>query len=142
MEKSNTEQSQIKKLPVKRRKIIEKLPASEKAQVEWLVNSMEAAWLQEFMEYIRSPWKMLWPNFVAWVARGFGALVWATIVIALIGWILATLIDLPLIGKRIEPYVQQVQTEFKKYTEATNYRDNFERMEATLESIDTTLKQQ
>lgn len=34
MEKSNTEQSQIKKLPVKRRKIIEKLPASEKAQVE------------------------------------------------------------------------------------------------------------
>lgn len=61
------------------------------------------------MEYIRSPWKMLWPNFVAGVARGFGALVGATIVIALIGWILATIIDLPLIGKRIEPYVQQIQ---------------------------------
>ena len=52
---------------------------------------------------------MLWPNFVAGVARGFGALVGATIVIALVGWILATIIDLPLIGKRIEPYVQQIQ---------------------------------
>lgn len=141
MEKSNKEQTQIKKLPAKQRKIIEKLPLSEKTQLEWLINSIEAAWLQEFIEYIRSPWKMLWPNFVAWIARGFWALVWATIVIALIGWLLATLIDIPLIGKRMEPYIQQVQTEFKKYTESTNYRENFERMETTLNSIDTSLKQ-
>ena len=93
------------------------------------------------MEYIRSPWKMLWPNFVAGVARGFGALVGATIVIALVGWFLTTLIDLPLIGKKIEPYVEMAQTEFKKYTEATNYRENFERMESTLRSIDKTLKE-
>lgn len=83
---------------------------------------------------------MLWPNFVAGVARGFGALVGATIVIALVGWLLTILIDLPLIGARIEPYVQEVQSEFRKYTEATNYRENFERMESSLESIDTSLK--
>jgi len=35
------------------------------------VNAIDAAGIQEFMEYIRSPWKMLWPNFVAGVARGF-----------------------------------------------------------------------
>lgn len=92
------------------------------------------------MEYIRSPWKMLWPNFVAGIARGFGALVGATIVIAMIGWILSTLIDLPLIGKKIEPYIHDVQQEFQKFTEATNYRQNFERMEQTLNSIDATLQ--
>lgn len=109
--------------------------------LEWLVSALEASGLDEFMEYIRSPWKMLWPNFVAGVARGFWALVGVTIVITIIWWILSWLIDIPLIGKKLEPYVEYVQTEFKKYTEATNYRDNFERMEATLNSIDQSLKQ-
>jgi len=40
---------------------------------------------------------MLWPNFVAGIARGFGALVGATIVIGIVGWTLAIIIDLPLI---------------------------------------------
>jgi hypothetical protein len=64
-----------------------------------------------------------------------------TIVIGIIGWTFSLLIDLPLIGSRIEPYIHQIQTEFSKYTEATNYRPNFERMEQTLLSIDTSLKQ-
>ncbi len=141
MEKSVTEQSQIKKMPTARKKKIESLPKVKRDTVEWLIDAIDAAWVQEFMDYIRSPWKMLWPNFVAGVARGFWALVGATIVIALIWWFLSTLIDLPLIGKKIEPYVENIQTEFKKYTEATNYRENFERMETTLESIDNSLKQ-
>jgi hypothetical protein len=125
----------IKKMPNKRQAMINKMPASEREQVEWLVDAIEAVGLDEFMEYIRSPWKMLWPNFVAWVARGFGALVGATIVIALIWWTLTILIDLPLIWQKLEPYVVEVQTEFKKYTEATNYKENFERMEAILQEI-------
>ena len=66
----------------------------------------------------------------------------ATIVIAIIGWFLSTLIDIPLIGKSLEPYVETVQNEFNKFTEATNYRPNFERMESTLNSIDATLAEQ
>jgi hypothetical protein len=85
---------------------------------------------------------MLWPNFVAGVARGFGALVGATIVIASIGWFLSTLIDLPLIGKSLEPFIEKIQSEFARYTEANNYRPYFERMEATLDSIDSTLAEQ
>lgn len=141
MEKSVKEQAQIKKMPTKRERKIEALPAKERDHVEWLVNAIDAAGLQEFMDYIQSPWKMLWPNFVAWVARGVWAIVWAGIVIALIWWFLSSLIDLPLIGGKLEPYVQKIQIEFRKYTEATNYRENFERMESTLESIDENLKQ-
>jgi hypothetical protein len=135
MEKSIQDEEAIKKMPNKKRALIQKMPKSEREQVEWLVDAIEAVGLEEFMEYIRSPWKMLWPNFVAWVARGFGALVGATIVIGLVGWSLTILIDLPLIGQRLEPYVAKVQTEFKKYTEATNYKTNFESMESLLREI-------
>jgi hypothetical protein len=62
-----------------------------------LVDAIESLGLEEFIDYIKSPWKLLWPNFVAGIARGFGALVGATIVIALVGWFLSTLIDMPLI---------------------------------------------
>jgi Domain of unknown function (DUF5665) len=141
MEKSVKEKAQIKKLPTARKRVIEALPEKERDSIEGLIDAIEAAGIQEFVEYIRSPWKMLWPNFVAGVARGFGALVGVTIVIAIIGWTLSLLIDLPLIGSRMEPYIQKIQTEFSKYTEATNYRPNFERMESTLQSIDTSLKQ-
>lgn len=83
---------------------------------------------------------MLWPNFVAGIARGFGALVGAAIVIGLVGWMLTGLIDLPLIGQRLEPYVNQVQSEFRKYTETTNYNQKFDNMERILIEIRDNLK--
>ncbi len=52
------------------------------------------------------------------------------------------MIDLPLIGKQLEPYVEKVQTEFKKYTEATNYKENFVTMEQRLTEIREELKKQ
>ncbi len=140
MEKSVTEHSELKKMSTRRTKKIEVLPKKEQDNIEGLIDAIGAMGLDEFMEYIRSPWKMLWPNFIAGVARGFGALVWAAIVIALVWWILSTLIDLPLIGKRLEPYVSQVQEELSKYTEATNYNPHFTRMENALESIHSELK--
>ncbi len=135
MEKTVEEQTQIKKMRTKKEKTIEALTTHQINQIEGLIDAIEASGLEEFMEYIRSPWKMLWPNFVAGIARGFGALVGATIVIGLIGWTLSMLIDLPLIGKRLEPYVEKVQTEFSKFTEANNYRSNIERIETSLEGI-------
>lgn len=62
--------------------------------------------------------------------------------IALVGWILSTIIDLPLIGKKLEPYVEKVQSEFSRFTEATNYRPHFERIEETLNAIDRKIGEQ
>lgn len=140
MERNLSEKTQLKKMPAKKRANIENRSEKEIENIEGLLDAIEASGLSEFIEYIRSPWKMLWPNFVAGVARGFGALVGATIVIALIWWTLSMLIDLPLIGKKLEPYVEQVQTEFKKYTEATNYKENFENIEITLKEIKSELQ--
>lgn len=60
--------------------------------------------------------------------------------ITLVGWTLSTMISLPLIGKWISPYVEQLQYEFKKYTEATNYKENFRNIETTLTDIKNELK--
>jgi hypothetical protein len=65
MEKSIQDEEIIQKMPNKKRVIIAKMPKSEREQVEGLVDAIGAIGLEEFMEYIRSPWKMLWPNFVA-----------------------------------------------------------------------------
>ena len=142
MEKSVKEEQQIKRMPTKKIKEISRLSAKKRETMEWLIDAVESTWLEEFMEYIRSPWKMLWPNFVAWIARGFWALVWVAIVVTIVWWTLSTMISLPLIWKWIEPYVEQVQYEFKKYTEATNYKDNFTRMEQSLIDIKTELQKQ
>jgi len=140
MEKSIKEDNPIKKRSSVQKKTSISTFSKLDNDVEWIINAIDAAGLQEFMDYIRSPWKMFLSNFIAGIARWFGALVGAAIVIALVWWLLSTLIDLPLIWKKIEPYVDKIQVEFRKYTEATNYRDNFERMESTLESIDRSLK--
>lgn len=140
MEKSVQDAEMIKKMPNKKVAIIKRMSKAEQDQVEWLIDAIGAMGLDEFIEYIRSPWKMLWPNFIAGVARGFWALVGATIVIALIWWTLAVIIDLPLIWRRIEPYVNHVQVEFKKYTEATNYNQKFDNMEKVLIEISNNTK--
>ena len=105
-----------------------------------LVNAIESLGLEEFIEYIRSPWRLLWPNFVAWVARWFWALVGATIVVALIVWGLSQIISLPLIGKYIEPYAKTVQDEFNRYIQSTDYNPHFENIESLLDDIRDTLK--
>ncbi|MBC7498238.1 hypothetical protein H7170_01195 [Candidatus Gracilibacteria bacterium] len=140
MEKSIQEEQQIKKMSTKKATLIKKMPKKQQEEVEGLIDAIGAVGLEEFIEYIRSPWKMLWPNFIAGVARGFGALVGATIVIGLVGWSLAIIIDLPLIGQRLEPYVTHIQTEFKKYTEATNYNPKFDSMERILIEIRNNTK--
>lgn len=97
-----------------------------------LINAIESLGLEEFIEYIKSPWKLLWPNFVAGMARGLGYLVGASIVVSLIVWMMAQLVDFPLVGK----YFKTIQTETTKYIEQTNYTDEFEQMQKTLEQIE------
>ena len=127
---------EIKKMPNKKEKSLEALSLYQINQIEWLIEAIGASGLDEFMEYIRSPWKMLWPNFVAGIARGFWALVGVALVLAGIGWIFAITVDIPLIGKRLEPYVDRAQKEMNRYIEQTNYTDEFRVMEDTLKAIE------
>ena len=59
------EHEEIKKMSGKKGKTIQSLSQTEIDRLEGLINAIESTGLEEFMEYIRSPWKMLWPNFIA-----------------------------------------------------------------------------
>ncbi len=140
IETSITEHREIKKMPTRRKVAIEALTPEQINKVEGLIDAIGSSGLDEFMEYIHSPWKMLWPNFVAGIARWFWALVGVALVLAGIGWILAITVDLPLIGKRLEPYVERAQKDLNHYIEQTNYSDEFKSLDISLKSLDTTMK--
>lgn len=92
--------------------------------------------MENFVLYVSSPWRVIWVNFVAGIFRGLGAVIGASIVIALIIWVLSLFTNLPLIGF----YAQEVEDMVSNYVYQTNYNDEFERIGNTLERIEEDLK--
>lgn len=105
--------------------------ATQIAELRRLCENLGAVGLNEFLRYARSPWRVFLHNFLAGVARGFGTLVGASIVVALAGWLIAQFVDFPIVGQ----YFRKAQDELASYVEQTNYTDHFERMETLLEEI-------
>lgn len=91
--------------------------------------------LKEFIRYSSSPWRIVWTNFVAGIFRGLGALIGASIVIALLIWILGIFTTLPLVGQ----YATEVKDSISQYVSETNYNDEFDRLAGTLERIEKEL---
>ncbi len=54
--------------------------------------------VSEFIKYLRSPWRIMWHNFLAGIFRGLGIIVGMTVVFAFLIWLLTNLVDFPLIG--------------------------------------------
>lgn len=93
--------------------------------------------LKEFIRYSSSPWRIIWSNFVAGIFRGLGAVIGASLVIALIIWILALFADLPLIGE----YANQVKEAVASYVKDTNYNDEFKHLSEIMERIEKDLSE-
>lgn len=76
-----------------------------------LTQAMEAVNLAEYVELVRSPWRMAWINFVAGLARGVGIAIGFTLLAAVVLYLLRQLavLNLPLIGHFIAEIVQIVQ---------------------------------
>nr|CAA6830777.1 MAG: Unknown protein [uncultured Thiotrichaceae bacterium] len=94
--------------------------------------------LEDFINYVSSPWRLIWTNFVAGIFRGLGAVVGASIVIALCIWVLSLFVSMPLIGR----YFEQVRDNVSGYIEQNNYNDEFDRMGDSLERIEGALTNQ
>jgi len=91
--------------------------------------------LKEFIRYSSSPWRIVWTNFVAGIFRGLGAIIGASLVIALLFWLLGFFSTLPLIGE----YATKIKAEVTGYVEETNYNDEFNRIGNTLDRIEKEL---
>ncbi|MGB0845455.1 MAG: DUF5665 domain-containing protein [Thiolinea sp.] len=91
--------------------------------------------LENFVAYLSNPWRMMWVNFVAGVFRGLGAVIGASVVIAIMIWLLSLFVNIPLIGKYADRFGQEIQN----YIDETNYNAEFDRLGDSLERIEEAL---
>lgn len=96
-----------------------------------LVKIFEAAGVVDYLQYLQSSRSILWTNFKAGIAKGFGITIGMTVVLGIFIWILTKLVNLPVIGE----YFEEAEKYVQEYAEKTNYTDEFEEMNALLQEI-------
>lgn len=96
-----------------------------------VIQAFEAAGVIDYLQYLQSGKTLMWINFKAGVARGLGLTVGATLVLGIAIWVLAKLVDLPVIGE----YFEQVMLYINEYTENSNYKDELAEITGLLQEI-------
>jgi len=76
-----------------------------------LSRRLEDASVAEYVEFMRNPRRVVWSNFLAGVARGFGIAIGASVLTALFLYALSVIISLniPIIGNLIARIVKIVK---------------------------------
>ncbi|ADI01612.1 MAG TPA: hypothetical protein GXX39_06560 [Syntrophothermus lipocalidus] len=82
-------------------------------RIEELSVNMERMRLAEYVDVLQNPKRLLYINFLIGVARGFGGVVGATVLVAIILYFLqkALILNLPVIGDLIAQLVRIVQVQ-------------------------------
>jgi len=93
--------------------------------------------IEEYLLYLRSPWRVMAVNFFAGMMRGLGAAVGATAVIALAVWLLAKAVALPFIGE----YFTDLRDNMNDLVEEARFSDDFRRIESILKRIEKNTAQ-
>lgn len=101
-----------------------------------LVKVFEAAGVVDFLDYLQSGKSIMWVNFRAGVARGFGITIGMTVVLGIVIWVMTMLVDLPVIGEYFRDTVEYVN----EYAENTNYKHDFAEMNEQLHEINENTK--
>lgn len=88
-------------------------------RLDRLAVEMEKAELKEYVNLMRSPWSLIWRNFLSGITRGIGIALGFTFFAATIVWLLQLLgaLNLPIVGDYIADIVRivQRQLEIKTY---------------------------
>ena len=104
-----------------------------------LVKIFEAAGVVDYLQYLQSSKRILWVNFKAGIARGFGITIGMTLVLGVFIWILTMLVSLPVVGE----YFEKTENYINEYAENRNYSDEFKDMNEILGDIrDNTMQKQ
>ena len=109
---------------------------TENITEEKIIKTLQESGITDFVQYLRSPWRIFWSNLLAGISRGFGIILGMTVILALVVWIISRLVNVPLIGE----YFKEAQNQITEYTESTNYKEGFQSMEKLLREIRNSLK--
>ena len=103
-------QDEPKKTKLSRRaeKILEKLSRTE---------------LEQFVHYLSNPWRIMWANFLAGTFRGLGFLIGASLIIAVVGYIITRVLgQVPFVGDMFTAFNLWVQETLEATKGATTMR--------------------
>jgi hypothetical protein len=103
-----------------------------------IVKMFEAAGVVDYLEYLQSGKRIMWVNFRAGVAKGFGITIGMSVVLAVFVWLLTMLVDLPVIGE----YFEDAMAYVNEYATNTNYKEDFAEMNLQLQEINENTKKQ
>ena len=101
-----------------------------------LVKVFEAAGVVEYLQYLQSGKRIMWTNFKAGIAKGFGITIGMTVVLGIFIWILTKLVSLPVVGE----YFEEAERYVNEYADKTNYTDEFAEMNQLLREIKENTK--
>jgi len=101
-----------------------------------VIKSFEAGGVVDYLQYLQSGKRLMWVNFRAGVAKGFGVTVGMTVVLAIAIWILTMLVGLPIVGE----YFADAERIITEYADSTNYEDEFAEMTQQLREINENTK--
>lgn len=110
--------------------------SEKKTLEEKIIKTFEIASIDDYVRYLKSPWRIMWSNLLAGISRGIGFILGVTVVLGAVVWFVAQMVDVPLIGE----YFQTVEKSINDYKESTNYKQEFQSMEKLLQEINTSLK--
>ncbi len=88
--------------------------------------------IEEYLLYLRSPWRVMAVNFFAGMMRGLGAAVGATAVVALLVWVMAKAVALPFVGE----HFTNLRDTVDELVEEARFADDFQRVEFVLRRIE------
>lgn len=64
---------------------------------------------REYVELLQKPWRLVAIYFVTGIARGAGVTIGTIIVLALLTYVLSTMVTVPVVGKYLAGIVEEVQ---------------------------------
>jgi len=79
------------------------------AQVERLNSLLERLGVGYFLDLHRKPLRLFWVNLLAGMGRGLGFVIGATVLVALILWLLKPFFSVPVLGKWIAKIAEVVR---------------------------------
>jgi hypothetical protein len=95
------------------REIIE-LETDTLRQLHKLAFVFERLQLSEYISMLQNTRRLIFLNFIAGLARGFGVIIGMTVLMAIFLYILGRLVDAPLFGKYVASFIAIVQHELAR----------------------------
>ena len=69
-------------------------------KMDRILEKLKRIELQEFTNYLHSPWRIFWANFLAGTARGLGFLIGATLILTGVGIVITKILgNIPYFGE-------------------------------------------